>query len=134
MSRNPSRSMVGLACAVLALLAAHDLTHALDGGLETGLGELALVAGPQWVALAVVMAVVLRGDPSRSRWAAFLLGGGVAVGFPVVHLVPFAPAPYWDLSPSAVSWILVAVPPFVGLALAAVALPVRRRVPGVAVG
>ena len=86
MPRHGSRSLVSWSWAVLALLAAHDVTHLLDDGLETPLGQLALVAHPQWLALAVVMAVILRGDRSRSRAAALLLGMSVAVGFAVIHL------------------------------------------------
>jgi len=107
---------------VLALLAAHDLTHALDGGLDTSLGELAAVSIPQWLLLAAVMAIVLRGDRGRSRTAALVLGASVAAGFVLVHLLPFAPAPYWDLDPSAISWSLVWLPIAAGLALAGRAL------------
>jgi hypothetical protein len=107
---------------VLALLAAHDLTHAVDGGLDTGLGELALVSIPQWLLLAAVMSIVLRGDPARSRTAALVLGAAVAAGFVVVHLLPFSPAAYWDLDPSPASWALAWIPIAAGLALAAQAL------------
>ena len=110
---------------VLALLAAHDLTHALDGGLDTGLGELAAVSIPQWLLLAAVMAIILRGDPARSRTAALVLGATVAAGFVVVHLLPFSPAAFWDLEPSAVSWALVWASIAAGLVLAGLA--VSRR-------
>ena len=120
------RPIVLWSLVLLALLAAHDLSHALDDGLETSLGDLALVATPQWVVLAVVFAVVVRGEPARSALAALALALGVVVGFLAVHLLPFSPAPYWDLEPSAASWLLVVVPPAVALVLAAVAWPRRR--------
>ena len=106
---------------LLALLAAHDLTHALDGGLDTSLLELAAVSIPQWLLLAAVMAIVLRGGPGRGRMAAVVLGLTVAAGFVVVHLLPFSPAAFWDLDPSPVSWALVWIPIAAGLVLAAVA-------------
>ena len=116
-----SRSLVAWSWVVLALLAAHDVTHALDDGLETGLAELAAVSLPQWLFLAVAMAVIVRGDPARSRLAALLLGVSVAIGFAVIHLLPFALAAYWDLHPSFLSWVLAWVPAVAGLTLAALA-------------
>lgn len=101
-----ARSLVAWSWILLALVAAHDVTHVVDDGLETGLGELALVALPQWLVLAVVMTVVLRGDRGRSRVAALLLGTSVAVGFGVVHLLPFSPAAFWDVQPSVASWMV----------------------------
>jgi hypothetical protein len=118
--------MVALTWVVLALLAAHDVSHLLDPGLDTSPGVVALVAGPQWVVLAVVTALILRGDARRSRLLAFTLGAGTAVGFAVIHLLPFAPASFWDLSPSPVSWLLTWVPAAFGVALAVVAAPVAR--------
>ena len=106
---------------VLALLAAHDLTHLIDGGLDTSPLELAAVSIPQWLLLAAVMAIVLRGDPRQSRTAALVLGLSVAAGFVVVHLLPLSPAAFSELDPSAVSWALVWVPIAAGLVLAAVA-------------
>ena len=123
MPRHGSRSLALWSWAVLALLAAHDVTHVLDDGLETPLGQLALVAVPQWLALAVVMAVILRGDRARSRTATLLLGMSVAVGFAVIHLLPFSPAAFWQQQPSVVSWALAWVPAAVGLMLAALAWP-----------
>ena len=111
-----------MAWVVLALLAAHDLTHAVDGGLDTGLGELAIVSIPQWLLLAAVMWILLRGDPARSRTAALVLGAAVAAGFVVVHLLPFSPAAYWDLDPSTASWALVWLPIAAGLGLAGLAV------------
>ena len=107
---------------VLALLAAHDLTHALDGGLDTGLAELAAVSIPQWLLLAAVMAVILRGDPGQSRTAALVLGLTVAAGFVAVHLLPLSPAAFWDLDPSAISWALVWASIAAGLVLAGLAV------------
>ena len=108
---------------VLALLAAHDITHVLDDGLETPLGLLASVAVPQWLFLAVAMAVVLRGDPSRSRLAALLVGVSVALGFAAIHLLPFSPAAYWDLQPSGISWVLAWTSAVAGLVLVGLAWP-----------
>ena len=105
-----SRPLVLWSGIVLILLAAHDLSHALDDGLDTSLGALAAVAVPQWVALAVLMTVIVMGDPVRSSVAALLLGGGVVAGFVAVHLLPFSPASYWDLHPSALSWLVVWAP------------------------
>ncbi len=113
------RALVTWSWAVLALLAAHDLTHLLDGGMDTPLGALALVAIPQWLLLAAVMAIVVRGEPAASRAAALVLGLTVAVGFAVVHLLPFSPAAFWDLQPAAISWVLVWVSIGAGLWLAA---------------
>ena len=109
--------MVWLAWVVLGLLAAHDVTHVLDDGLETPLGQLAVVAIPQWLFLAVAMTVVLRGEPAAARSAALLLGLSVAIGFAAVHLLPFSPAAYWDLDPSAISWFLAWAPPVAALVL-----------------
>jgi hypothetical protein len=126
-SRHRSRSLVAWSTLLLATLAAHDLTHALDDGLKTSLGQLALIAIPQWLVLAAVMAVIVRADRARSAAAATLLGIGVTVGFAVAHLLPFAGAPYWDLDPSAVSWLLAWLPAALGLALAALAWPQWRE-------
>jgi hypothetical protein len=109
---------------VLALLAAHDVTHLADGGLDTSPGQLALVAIPQWIVLALVMGIIVR-DPAHRRAAAIVLGASVAVGFALVHLVPFSPTAYWDLEPSALSWALVWVPATAGLVLVGLARPAR---------
>ena len=85
MARHASRSLVISSGVLLVLLAAHDLSHALDGGLETPLDQLALVAVPQWLVLAVVMAVIVRSGPARGAAAALLLGIGVTIGFAVTH-------------------------------------------------
>jgi len=127
MARRASRSVGVWAWVLLALLAAHDVTHVLDERLETRLGELALVAVPQWLVLAVVMAVILRGDRARSAAAALLLGIGATVGFAGAHLAPFSLSAYWDLQPSVVSWLLAWLPAAVGLVLAALAWPQWRR-------
>jgi hypothetical protein len=121
MSRGSDRSVVVLSWAVLALLAAHDVTHLADDGLDTSPGQLALVAIPQWLALAAVMVIVLRGRPDQSRAAAIVLGLSVAAGFAVIHMLPPSPAAYWDLEPSGVSWALVWLPAAAGLVLAAIA-------------
>jgi hypothetical protein len=126
MPRDGTRSLVLWSWILLALVAAHDVTHMLDDGLDTGLGQLALVAIPQWIALAAITAVVLRGDPAHSRTAALLLGTSVAVGFVVVHLLPFSPAAFWDLQPSVVSWVLAWASIAAALLLAALAWPQRR--------
>jgi hypothetical protein len=114
-----SRPLVRWSCALLVLVAAHDVTHLADEGLDTPPGELALVAVPQWLALAAVLAVIVRGDRARARAAATLLGLAVAAGFAVVHLLPGSLAPYWDQQPSAASWLLAWAPLAGGLALAA---------------
>ena len=126
MPRDGARPLVLWSWILLALAAAHDVTHMLDDGLETGLGQLALVAIPQWLALAALMAVVLRGDPAHSRTAALLLGASVAAGFVVVHLLPFSPAAFWDLEPSVVSWLLAWTSIAAGVLLAVLAWPRRR--------
>jgi hypothetical protein len=135
MPRHGSRSLVVWSWVVLALLAAHDVTHALDDGLETRLGELAVVAIPQWLALAVLMAVIVRGERARSRTAALLLGIAVTVGFGVVHLLPFSPLAFWDVQPSVVSWVLAWAAAAAGLVLAALAWRLSRSArPGVEFG
>jgi hypothetical protein len=120
--RRGRRSLVSVSWVTLALLAAHDVTHVLDDGLETPLGQLACVALPQWLFVAVAMTVIVRGDAIRARFAALLLGAGVAIGFTAVHLLPFSPAAFWDLSPSALSWVLAWVPAVAGFVLAALAV------------
>ena len=105
---------------LLALLAAHDVTHLLDDGLETSPGQLAIVAIPQWIVLAAVMAIVLRGDAAQSRAAALVLGLSVAAGFAVIHFLPLSPAAFWDQQPSVVSWALAWAAVAVGLLLAVV--------------
>jgi len=107
---------------LLALVAAHDVTHLADDGLETSPGQLAIVAVPQWIFLAAAMAVVL-GDGAHARSAALLLGISVAAGFGVVHLLPFSPAAFWDQQPSAVSWALAWASVAAGILLAAIAWP-----------
>lgn len=106
---------------VLALLAAHDVTHLVDDGLDTSPGQLALVAVPQWLVLAAVMAIVLRGDPAQRRMAALVLGVSVAAGFAVVHLVPGPPTSFWDLEASPASWALAWAATAAGLLLAVLA-------------
>ena len=115
----PGPTLAWGSAAVLALVAAHDLTHVLDDGLETRRGQLALVALPQWLFLAVAMSVVLRGDPARSRAAALVLGVSIATGFAVIHLLPFSLAAAWDLRPSVISWVLMWLPAVAALVLAA---------------
>ena len=117
----PSRAYV-VACSwvLLALVAAHDVTHLVDDGLETSPGQLAIVAIPQWLVLAAVMAIILRGGPARSRAAAAVLGLSIAAGFGVVHLLPFSPAAFWDQRPSTASWVLAWASVAAGLLLAGV--------------
>jgi hypothetical protein len=131
MPRGSARSLVLWSWIVLALVALHDVTHVLDDGLETPLGQLAIVAIPQWVALAVVMAVVLRGDRAQSRKAALLLGATVVVGFALVHLLPGVPTAFWELQPSVISWVLAWLSIGAGLVLAMLARPAgdRRAIP-----
>jgi hypothetical protein len=121
MPRHASRSLVIWSGVLLVALAGHDLSHALDGGLKTPLDQLALVAVPQWLALAVVMGFVVRGGRARGTVAALLLGVVVVVGFGAIHLLPFSTASYWDLRPSAVSWVLAVLPTALGLVVAALA-------------
>jgi hypothetical protein len=116
----PRAYVVACSWVLLALVAAHDVTHLVDGGLETSPGQLAIVAIPQWLVLAAVMAIVLRGDPAQRRAAALVLGLSVAAGFGVIHLLPFSPAAFWDQQPSVVSWALAWASVAVGLLLAGV--------------
>jgi hypothetical protein len=129
MPRRVSRSLVVWSAVLLALLAAHDASHLIDDGLETKPAQLALIAVPQWIVLAGLMAVIVRGDREKGATAALLLGVGVVFGFAVAHLLPFAAASYWDLSPSAVSWLLAWLPVALGAAVAARAWSERRRAP-----
>ena len=126
MSRGGARSLVLWSWTVLALLAAHDVTHIVDDGLETRLGQLAFVALPQWLVLAIVMAIIVRGDRPQSQTAAQLLGISVTVGFAVIHLLPFSPAAFWELQPSVVSWVLAWVSAAAALLLAVLAWPQQR--------
>ena len=116
-----SRSLVAWSAALLVVLAGHDLSHALDSGLNTPLSGLVLVAVPQWIALGIVMAVIVRGNPARSALAALVLGIGVTAGFAFIHLLPFATASYWDLHPSAISWAVAWLPVALGLVLTGLA-------------
>jgi hypothetical protein len=129
MPRPASRSLVIWSGALLAMLAGHDLSHALDDGLETPLDQLALVAIPQWLALAVVMALIVLGDRARGAVAALLLGIGVTIGFIAIHVLPFSTASYWDLQPSVASWLLAWLPAALGVAVAALAWAQLRRRP-----
>ena len=131
MPHGGARPLVLWSWILLALVAAHDVTHVLDDGLETPPAQLAYVAIPQWIFLAVAMAVVVRGDPARSRLAALLLGAAVALGFAVVHLVPLSPAALWELEPSPISWLLVWMCLVAALVLVALAWR-PRRVRGIA--
>jgi hypothetical protein len=124
--RHVSRSLAVWSGVLLALLAAHDLTHALDDGLETRPGDLAFVAMPQWLLLAAVIAVVLGGNRGLGAAAALVLGLGVSIGFAVIHLLPFSLAAYWELQPSVASWLLAWLPAALGLAVAALAWSQRR--------
>ncbi len=121
-----TRSLAVWSWLVVVLLAAHDVTHVIDDGLETGLGELAIVAIPQWIVVALLMAVILRGDATRSPAAALVLGLGVTAGFALVHLLPLSSAAFWELEPSTLSWVLAWVPTAAGLVLAASAAACLR--------
>ena len=128
MPRGGARSLVLWAWILLALVAAHDVTHIVDDGLETGLGQLAAVAIPQWILLAMLIAIVLRGDRARGRTAALLLGASVALGFVAVHLLPLSPAAFWDLQPTVVSWALAWGSIAAGVLLTVLAWPRERLV------
>ncbi len=128
MPRGDGRVLVLWSWIVLALLAAHDVTHALDDGLDTSPGQLAVVAIPQWLALAGLMAIVVRGDGGQSRTAALLLGISVAVGFAIVHLLPLTAISFWELSPSPLSWVLAWATTAAGVLLAVLARPPLRAV------
>ena len=134
MPRAGARSLVLWSWIVLALLAAHDVTHALDDGLDTSPGQLAVVAIPQWLALAGLMAIVLRGDGGQSQTAALLIGISVAVGFAIVHLLPLTAISFWELSPSLLSWVLAWATTAAGLLLAVFARPPLRAVQSVQAG
>ena len=124
-SNRAASSVVATTWGLMALLLGHDLSHALDDGLETSLTGLLLVAVPQWLALAAVMAIVLRAQRPMAHVAAVLFGLGVSLGLVAVHLLPVSVAPYEELDPSAISWLLAWVPAVVGVALAGLA--VARR-------
>jgi hypothetical protein len=115
------RPLVLWSAIVLALLLAHDFSHALDDGLETPLGALAAIAVPQWAFLVFLLSVIVRGERLRAAGAALLLGAGMVLGFAAVHLVPFSPASYWDLHPTTLSWVLVWLPLAAGGVLTALA-------------
>jgi hypothetical protein len=119
MQRRASRSLVVWSAVLLVALAAHDLSHALDDGLETPLNQLALIAVPQWLALGVMMTIIVRAERARAAAAALLLGIGVTLGFAAIHLLPFSTASYWDLHPSLVSWMVAWLPAALGLWVAA---------------
>ena len=123
-----SRPLVLGCAALLVVLAGHDLTHLFDDGLDTSAGQLALVATPQWAVLAAVMAGILRLARPRGAALALALGLGASAGVLLVHLLPFAPAAYRDLDPSAASWLLAWLPVATGVVVAALA--VRELRPG----
>src|SRR5689334_23790751 len=113
--------LIAWTAVVLVLLAGHDLTHALDDGLDTSLGGLAAIAVPQWLLLAAAMWTIARADRTLATGAALIVGATVVVGFAAVHLVPFSPVAYWDLHPATVSWVLVFAPLIAGLVLTTLA-------------
>lgn len=117
-----SPRLLAAVAALLALLAGHDLSHAFDDGLDTSASGLLLVAVPQWLVLAVVLVVVVRGGRLRGAQMALALGIGAVVGFTAVHVLPFAPAPYQDLDPSRISWALLWLPTVVGAVVAVFAV------------
>ena len=121
MHRSVSRRLTVAVAVLLALLAAHDLTHALDDGLETSLSGLALVAIPQWLVLGAVLVIVVRAERARGALLALVLGVGVTVGFVAVHILPFAPAPFQDLEPSSLSWLFLVLPAAGGMIVSALA-------------
>ncbi len=121
-----SRTLVAWSGALLVLLAGHDLTHLFDDGLRTDAGALAAVAVPQWIASAVVFAVLVRAGRRRAATVALLLGGATVVGVVAVHLLPFSSAAYADLDPSVVSWLFALVPVAVGAVVVGLALRERR--------
>ena len=49
--RAARRELIIWSSVLLVLLAAHDLSHLLDKGLDTKASQLALVAIPQWLVL-----------------------------------------------------------------------------------
>src|SRR2546423_12953033 len=104
MPRHAPRSLVIWSGTLLVALAGHDLSHALDGGLDTPLDQLALVAVPQWLLLAVVMAVVVRGGRARRAPAALLLRRGVTPGVAGAPLLPVSTRPHRDPQPALGSW------------------------------
>ena len=126
MPRGDRRSLVLWSWVVLALLAAHDVTHVVDDGLDTSPGQLAVVAIPQWLALAGLMTVVIRDVGGHGRTAALLLGISVVVGFAIVHLLPVTPISFWELQPSLVSWVLAWAATAAGAWLAVLARPPLR--------
>ena len=126
MPRGGARLLVLCSSIVLALLAGHDATHILDDGLQTRLDQLAIVAVPQWLVLAIVMGVILRGERGKSQTSALLLGISVTVGFVVVHLLPLSPAAFWGLRPSGVSWVLAWMSVVSGVLLVVLAWRQRR--------
>jgi hypothetical protein len=128
------RPIVLWSAIVLALLLAHDFSHALDHGLETSLVALAAIAVPQWAFLAFLMSVIVRGERLRAAGAALLLGAGMVLGFALVHLVPFSPASYWDLHPTTLSWVLVWLPLAAGAVLTTLAWREWREALGRASG
>jgi hypothetical protein len=121
LSRQERTRLIVWTAVVLVLLAGHDLTHALDDGLETSLGALAAIAVPQWLLLAAAVWTIARGDRTLAAGAALVVGATVVVGFAAVHVVPFSPVAYWDLHPSTLSWVLVFAPLIAGVVLTAIA-------------
>jgi hypothetical protein len=114
-----ARSLVAWCSVLLVLLAAHDASHLIDDGLDTSVGQLAPISIPQWIVLAAIMTVIVRGDRARGGLAALMLGAGTTLGCAVAHLLPFALYSYWDRDPSTASWLLAWVPTALGAVIAA---------------
>jgi len=120
---------------LFALLGAHTLDHALNQPareLPSGGGIVGL-AGFALVAIAIVFAI------AGGRLAAPVgLGAGLGtlVGFAVVHLPGVGPLadPYFEFSPNAISWLLLAAPIIASVVVAALAVAELRSADRVARG
>ncbi|MFL5856884.1 MAG: hypothetical protein ACJ77L_09080 [Solirubrobacteraceae bacterium] len=126
------RALTGTALGRAALLlVAADILHALDHTRQArDLASEVYVAGVSgWIALALLLVLVARGDRLAAPYAA-AVGVSVAVGFLAVHVAPHWSSfsdPYSGFDADALSWALVVVPVLAAINLVATAARARAR-------
>lgn len=115
-----------------ALFVAHDVDHVVN---EADLYELPTVF---WILLPIqygiglaILRLVLRRD-GRAPFFSAALGTVAAVGFVVVHALPFGIASYVDTDAGLFNWLLVFVPALVALYIAITGIQLHNvlRAPG----
>ncbi len=125
----PTMRRIAVSAAVLLVLqGVHSLDHLLlqNRDLAPAVGALGVLESA-----AVVLTLVLaRRADDAAPMAAVLAGGGTALAFVVVHLVPewgFLSDPYADASLDAASWLIMFAGLAGGIALAWTGFSEMRR-------